>query len=142
MQKAQYHWGSNETRVQFLLLHFLPSTQHTPYNESLQGHHCWTRHSPCLLILRTASCSLGKLLKHELLFSTCKMERVEKIPFPRCLGVKAGIWNKWGQGHPVARAKRVLGGVWPHIAMSSLYGTLITNSFGLQKGPGPSLQLQ
>lgn len=34
---SQYHWGSNGSRAQFLLLYSLPLIWHSPYSECLYG---------------------------------------------------------------------------------------------------------
>lgn len=76
-------------------------------------------HSLCLPVSRPALCSLGKFLNRKLPFSICKMERAEKLRDTWGV-VKSGMCNKNAsretQGHTSARAKRVIKGIWPHVA--------------------------
>lgn len=133
---VQYPWGSTRARVQFPLLHSLPLIQHTPYIESLWGHHYWTRCSSCLPISRPASDSLGKLLNHEFLFPRCKMERAEKSLRDTWGVVKFGTCNKEGsredQRHPIAGAKTDQGHLAPCCPWMPSRLSDHTSSFGLQ----------
>ena len=113
------NWGSSGTRAHLPLLQSLPLTSTSP-TVSLWGHHCWTRGSLCLPVSRPGLCSMGKLLNHKPPFSISKMERAEKKLRDTWGVVKSGMCNKnesrEAQGHPIARAKRVIKCFWPHVA--------------------------